>query len=1138
MCPTLRRFSINTKLVVLIHSVFILLAALLFGPAGLRAQGLIDLGALPANFYSSSSAWAINNDGLIVGTAYVSNITGVDTTYEYHAVRWQNEQISSVYTCSSTRGADNYFSDINSSGDASGTVNGDGFIGRKAARWRGGSIELIPPIPDCTYFSRGYGINDSGWVVGDYIDNTLPPIGSFRAFLWKDNSVIKLPPLDSKGKSLAKKINNNGIAVGYATPGESFSIWYGCAWFNGKAYMLMPPSPYERSFAFDINDSNVIVGISDHGEWSWDAVLTTWKVTIVNGTDLQISAPTAAPRDFTFRIFYEFSGTPVAINNMNTVVGSGVDTLTWSQGLFVYQNGALGRLGELVNVGGSGACSNDRGIDINDSGLTVGTMALTNPTAVHGFLLTPNYLSVNLPSENWLMTAGESNIISWMHLGVDTINIYYQIGESPVQYLIADHYLADANYFVWDVPDTLLSTKVKIRIEDVSSATYAESKTFRIKGYILTRLNDDGDYDRFRPDLDGWQVTNSGTEMWPFSWYYRFNYQYGKDPNTNVTYPGTPEYPFFGAGIKKFVDWPLFTETFGLDQCYIPDNDGNLQYRRAATDFWALNADTNFFGSCFGFAQSSLLAFDRKATFLSYFGLPDFGNLYDVPVSDSNRKVINRLYERQLADDENDYNAASLSRTAVNVLEDIKAMMLSDTDDHRSISIFSHHEPTGGHTVLPYRVIKAPDWPEVYRVYVYDSNNPGDTGIYITIGTVSNRWFFPVLNWSENTPGTLRLDQPASHYLEPPHIGLDAKSGSPLAADAKYIYPCMKMLYSDARDVLVQAVNPCWGHGGYAKLDTLDGFTTQGPSVFLPIIPATGGAHRPFGLYMYRPDCYYYNINLSLLRDSNVYISFVTDSIIWNYSRAHADSSQREALIYYESNLGQDLTIYYGDEGNRTVDISAILPGDDYEKALDITNVTIEPGNSITTSYLKEGDFVIRNNGDGFPTYCDLKLSQISTDGLSLFNFNDLLLDGGTTYIIHAPDWSNLDTSPLIIYVKDYYGTILDSLILNSQPTDVEGSVDPSIPHTFALSQNYPNPFNPATTIEYSLPSREPVCIEIFNILGQKVRTLVNETKAVGTYRTEWNGTDDFGKVVSAGVYLYRFQAGDFEQTKKMLLLK
>ena len=87
---------------------------------------------------------------------------------------------------------------------------------------------------------------------------------------------------------------------------------------------------------------------------------------------------------------------------------------------------------------------------------------------------------------------------------------------------------------------------------------------------------------------------------------------------------------------------------------------------------------------------------------------------------------------------------------------------------------------------------------------------------------------------------------------------------------------------------------------------------------------------------------------------------------------------------------------------------------------------------------------------------------------------------------------------------------------------DEQGSND-QLPYRFELAQNYPNPFNPVTTIEYSVPSRTDVTIEIFNVLGQKVRTLVDEARSAGSYRIEWNGNNEFGRPVSTGVYLYRF---------------
>ncbi|MCP4684059.1 MAG: T9SS type A sorting domain-containing protein [bacterium] len=94
------------------------------------------------------------------------------------------------------------------------------------------------------------------------------------------------------------------------------------------------------------------------------------------------------------------------------------------------------------------------------------------------------------------------------------------------------------------------------------------------------------------------------------------------------------------------------------------------------------------------------------------------------------------------------------------------------------------------------------------------------------------------------------------------------------------------------------------------------------------------------------------------------------------------------------------------------------------------------------------------------------------------------------------------------------------------------------LPEGFALSQNYPNPFNPTTTIEYSLPSDEHVTLEIYNIQGQRVRTLVDEAKGPGDHRIEWDATSDGGSQVATGVYLYRLTAGDQTETKKMSFVK
>ena len=95
-----------------------------------------------------------------------------------------------------------------------------------------------------------------------------------------------------------------------------------------------------------------------------------------------------------------------------------------------------------------------------------------------------------------------------------------------------------------------------------------------------------------------------------------------------------------------------------------------------------------------------------------------------------------------------------------------------------------------------------------------------------------------------------------------------------------------------------------------------------------------------------------------------------------------------------------------------------------------------------------------------------------------------------------------------------------------------------NLPESYILSQNYPNPFNPSTKIEYAINKRVKVSMEIYNVIGQKVRTLFYGVQSPGTYELVWDGKNDIGQQVSSGVYLYIFTAGQKTEVRKMMLMK
>jgi len=88
-------------------------------------------------------------------------------------------------------------------------------------------------------------------------------------------------------------------------------------------------------------------------------------------------------------------------------------------------------------------------------------------------------------------------------------------------------------------------------------------------------------------------------------------------------------------------------------------------------------------------------------------------------------------------------------------------------------------------------------------------------------------------------------------------------------------------------------------------------------------------------------------------------------------------------------------------------------------------------------------------------------------------------------------------------------------------------------PNDFRLSQNYPNPFNPSTNMSFTIPKHKHVTLEVYNPLGQKIETLINITLTAGNHQVEF-----YSKNLPSGIYFYRIKAGEFQQVKKMVLIK
>ncbi|NWF87824.1 MAG: T9SS type A sorting domain-containing protein [Ignavibacteriaceae bacterium] len=120
--------------------------------------------------------------------------------------------------------------------------------------------------------------------------------------------------------------------------------------------------------------------------------------------------------------------------------------------------------------------------------------------------------------------------------------------------------------------------------------------------------------------------------------------------------------------------------------------------------------------------------------------------------------------------------------------------------------------------------------------------------------------------------------------------------------------------------------------------------------------------------------------------------------------------------------------------------------------------------------------------------------------------------------------------------LRAYY----DNIVVNpfQAPTAIEDQDRPYIPEDISLAQNYPNPFNPSTNIIYNLKDAQNVSLIIYDVLGEKVKTLVSQNQSAGQYTVTWNGDNDLGNKVKSGIYIYTLKTNDVFVSKKMLMLK
>lgn len=1041
---------------------------------------LVDLGTI--NGSTEVVATAINDSGVVVGQ-YVTPVGP-------RAFIYRNGLISDLGTLS---GYNSGAEAINGSGAVAGWAPPFPDSNSHAFLYRNGSFSYLGALDGGDY-SYGYGINNSGDVVGQ-AGVHIPAGAAYHAFLYRNGAMSDLGTFGGPFSS-ATGINDSGTVVGYAT--NSAGVGRAFIFRNGIMSDIGTLGGSSGK-AYGINNSGDVVGQANTSGGSVHAFLYR------NGVMSDIGT------------LGGFASVAYGINDSGTVVGE-------AGRAFVYRNGVMTDLNAVADT--TGGWSLGKAVGINNKGEIVAQATRTAGAHVNGspsraVLLRPLLLGISRPrsGERWI--AGNLATIRWTGRPLGHfVSVEYSSDSGSTYSTIASSVLGDS--LIWSVSDSEFTTRAKIRvIDNTSQIDTAVSDTFKAKGYVLTRFNTAGQYEAFKPNIHGWSYQNGS--IWPRSWWSQFHYGTAIDPNTNSAYP-----TFFRViPDSAFIDWPLWVDVFSTGACYwstslnIYDGDAQQKWKSHVSLFWPAPLTNS--GSCFGFAGSSFLAFNFKAQLLArHPGIPNFTSLFALPLNNAIQSTINGYFAYQFGIQSMNNDVIGQPKDPRTTLQEIENMFTGDSIDIRTITIYNNGGGGGGaHTMAPIRVGKDNTGPSRYRVYLYDSNNPGSSTPYILVDSLNNTWT-DVTGLGPTWTGTnhFYLEIPVSNYLNTPIMGRPY-AGSP--DNIKGINN-IEFYNTPKANIMYTASN---GH----KIGLVNGTVTDEIDDGIAIFDKNGMPSDPIGYYI--PDDTYL-IALSHISDParKAYLSVFKDSLVYAFERGSVDSLQVDRF-----RVGEGFSVASSDTSAKNISLNVIAKLDSSERIFFVRNTQLRENDSLYLRELDQNRLVLKNYGAG-KSY-DLEINQRSSGGQGVFEHLSITLDANSSHTI-APNWDSLGQSSLAVWVDlNNDGTIDDTLTIANQATDVDERGSLEIPREFYLAQNYPNPFNPTTTISYALPFASHVRLTVYNVLGQNVATLVDEERPAGRFTAQWNAAS-----VSSGVYFYRIDATPvngnqpFASVKKMLLLK
>ncbi|MCB9248523.1 MAG: hypothetical protein H6613_08240 [Ignavibacteriales bacterium] len=738
-----------------------------------------------------------------------------------------------------------------------------------------------------------YAINDIDIIVGSAIPNGET---SQVGFYIDDNDIIYFPKLGPNGTN-AFAINNLNDIVGNSVLSDgSFHA------FRFSKSSIKDLGAFTRnSKANSINDHSWIVGVSDF-------IAFVWKDSLTGMVPLK-------------KWSESLNSEAYAINDSGVIVGLNYGATIWEDSS-AYDLNTLVETSDIYLT---------RALDINNKGQIITEGSINGQT--RALLLNPIEIEILEPKEDDKWKVDQKHKIKW----TGSMNSRYLIelslddGKSYIPIDTTDVGVTELN---WKVSDTLSSSiTCNIQVSSFNSSNALnktsritkrskKSETFKIKGYDLTRIVADT-LQHFTAKENGWSFGNKRENMWPETWWSQFNYLTYIDKVTNR--PFSEKFPvgkrsYLNKSIKSysFIDWPLFVDSYSIEQIYFSNpTSGFIDYRPSAAIFYLVHQE-NWGGSCYGFAVSSLLAWQYPNIFNAKFpSVSNSDNLAKIPLNDETRKAVNYYFWHQFGNEFSHQENASLYDyykhdsvsaefiTPRDVLAELKKMFLADPVISKLL-IFTY--PTDldfRHAVVPYKLLRENESPHSFKVFIYDNNSPLDNGKYIRIDSIKNEWKEELGAQFEPGNKGFFLSLPIKNYLETPKIWLRWEDD---IVDSKW--KDMELYLNRNRGEV-----SIFNKAGQKFVNDNSYYSSNIPGSF-PIIPIAGISTQPIG---YKLPIGEFEVSITNIQDSSSFFTIKQYDVLYSYTRTDVNDGDSEIM-----KIGNGITIGQPNDEERNIQIETI----------------------------------------------------------------------------------------------------------------------------------------------------------------------------------------------------------------------